>query len=160
MFTRIAKYIIGCLQVQSITGKDFEDHIEVLINENHLSVSSIKKTLDVINSAFEWAISQKILSENPCTPVMKKLRKRLSDLETIEADDADVIVLSDEEEQKLIAVKYIFNQNNGKHKYPNIFYVLILVSKYYIAIRKKISEGGKTKNVVPLPIKRNNGQSH
>ena len=42
---------------------------------------------------------------------MKKLRKRLSDLETIEADDADVIVLSEEEEQKLIAVKYIFNQN-------------------------------------------------
>ena len=31
------------------------------------------------------------------------------------------------------------------------------VSKYYIAIRKKISEGGKTKNVVPLPRKRNNG---
>lgn len=129
---QIAKYIIGSLQVQSITSKDFEDHIEVLINENHLSVSSIKKTLDVINSAFEWAISQKILFENPCTPVMKKLRKRLSDLETIEADDADVIVLSDEEEQKLIAVKYIFNQNNGKHKYPNIFYVLILL---YTGIR-------------------------
>ena len=50
---QIAKYIIGSLQVQSITSKDFEDHIEVLINENHLSVSSIKKTLDVINSAFE-----------------------------------------------------------------------------------------------------------
>ena len=38
---------------------------------------------------------------------MKKLRKRLSDLEIIEADDADVIILSDEEEQKLINVKYI-----------------------------------------------------
>mgnify|MGYP003302003725 FL=1 len=95
---QIAKYIIGSLQVQNITSKDLEDHIEVLINENHLSVSSIKKTLDVINSAFEWAISQKILFENPCTPVMKKLRKRLSDLETIEADDAGVIVLSAEED--------------------------------------------------------------
>ena len=73
----IAKYIIGSLQVQSITSKDFEDHIEVLINENHLSVSSIKKTLDVINSAFEWAISQKILFENPCTPVMKKTPKTI-----------------------------------------------------------------------------------
>ena len=124
---QIAKYTIGNLQVQSITSKDFEDHIEALINENRLSVSSIKKTLDVINSAFNWAISQKILSDNPCTPVIKNLRTRLKNLDAIEADDADVIVLSEEEEKKLINVKYMFNKNNGKLKYPNILYVLLLL---------------------------------
>ena len=124
---QIAKYPIGCLQVQSVTSQDFENHIEGLISENKLSISSIRKTLDVINAAFEWGVSQKIVSENPCTPVTKKLRIRLKNLEKIEADDADVIILSDDEVQKIINIKYIFNINNGKHKYPNIFYVLILL---------------------------------
>ncbi len=129
---QVAKYAIGSLQVQSVTSEDFEKYIERLISEDKLSVSSIKKALDVINSAYEWAISKKMVTDNPCTPVIKKLRKRLKDLDTMKADDADVIVLSDDEVKKIIAIKYIYNNNNGRHKYPNIFYLLILL---YTGIR-------------------------
>ena len=38
---QIAKYPIGCLQVQSVTSQDFENHIEGLISESKLSISSI-----------------------------------------------------------------------------------------------------------------------
>ena len=124
---QIGAYTIGKMQVQSVTADDIDKHIEGLIAEGRLSASSIKKTLDIINSAYNWAKKHKLVIDNPCDTVLANLRKRIEMLETIEADDADVIVLSDVEIKKLEAIKEIKNKNNGEIKYPIIYFLLILL---------------------------------
>lgn len=123
---QIAKYKIGMLQVHCVTPADIEAHIQILINEKKLSESSITKALDVINAAFSWALIQKIVTENPVTPVKEKLAKKLKKLAEKDADEADVMVLSDEEETAFIneANKIC---KNGKRKYISGDYLLLLL---------------------------------
>jgi len=99
---QIEPYPIGSTQCSSVKSADVKNHIERLIDENKLSVSSIKKCFDVINSAYNWAISQEALSYNPCTKVCDEIRHRLSKLEDIDSDEEDVIVMSEEDAKLLM----------------------------------------------------------
>ncbi|MBQ8945918.1 MAG: tyrosine-type recombinase/integrase [Lachnospiraceae bacterium] len=113
---QIAGYPLGHMQIQTVVSIDIEAHISNLIKEG-LSVSSITKALDVINAAYEWGMSRGELKDNPVLPVKKGIKRRLSKLETKEAEDADVIVLSIEEEQRF-EDECRKRFSNGRHKYP------------------------------------------
>ena len=125
---QIEPYALGGMQICTVTGKDIEKHIEHLIKNTSLSVSTIDKTLDVINAAYKWAITQGYIENNPCTAVMDKLSKRLENLENRRSIDADVIVLSDEEIERFTAVALTRNANNGKYKYSSGIYALFLLN--------------------------------
>lgn len=103
---QIAKYPIGHMQAVNITSLDIENHIEMLIRDSGLSVSSIKKTLDVINSAYKWAVAKGVIANNPCVPVLESIKTRLSNLEKRNSSDGVVNVLSDDQ------IRLINNQVN------------------------------------------------
>lgn len=113
---QVENYPIGSLQVSSISSWDIDKHIEGLISVKKLSISSIEKAYNVINSAFKWAISQQMLSYNPCVAVHDKLTNRFSKLRLKKSVNKEIIVLSDDEiclfksESKKLC-------NNGKPKY-------------------------------------------
>jgi len=114
---QISKYPIGHLIADQISPKDITDHINLLINDNQLSVSSLEKTIDVINAAYRWANNKEILSINPCTPVKDDIKARLRQLTRRHINDADVIILSPDEEEALITECHR-QFKNGKDKYP------------------------------------------
>ncbi len=94
---QIMPYPIGSYQVLSITASDIKKHIETLISEGRLSVSSIKKALDVINASFKWAQNNEYIEKNPCISVLDSLKKRLKKLESRENAEGVIIVLSEEQ---------------------------------------------------------------
>ena len=107
---QIAKYHFGHMQLGAVTPADIEDHINVLIGEG-LSVSSVVKALDVLNAAYNWAIARGELDFNPVEQIKKNLKRRLSKLEEKNEFDADVIVLTNEEEKQFL--------NESLKKFPN-----------------------------------------
>nr|MCR5544675.1 tyrosine-type recombinase/integrase [Eubacterium sp.] len=120
---QIEPYLIGKLQITSIKPQDVNNHIEKLINEGKLSVSSITKTLDVINSAYNWANDQAYYTDfNPCKPVMDKLKTRLRNLEKRNSSSGVVRILSDE--QIKIIEEYVEHMN----KDPSYYYITGLSS--------------------------------
>lgn len=52
----IEAYTLGRMQVQAIGMSDIEKHIAILLKEDRLSDSSIKKVVDVLNAAYAWAV--------------------------------------------------------------------------------------------------------
>ena len=123
---QIGKYRIGKMQVQAINPADVEDHISTLI-KTELSVSSIKKALDVLNAAYEWAVLRTEIDYNPVTTIKKSIVKRLSKLESKGAAEADVIVLSEEEEEAFLLETLKVNANNGQYKYAGGLYGRLLI---------------------------------
>lgn len=123
---QIANYKIGSLQIHSVTSVDVDEHIRMLIKEGRLAESSITKALDVINAAFNWAIMQQSIEFNPVEPVKKSLCSKLKKMAAKEAEEADVMVLSEEEEKAFIleAVKLCAN---NKRKYISGDYFLLLL---------------------------------
>ena len=112
---QIAKYPIGHMQVQVVSPTDIEEHINALIKKD-LSVSSIEKALDVINAAYEWGVARGDIKANPALSIKKTIKKRLSKLETKNAADADVIVLS-EEEERAFQEECLKQYPTGRYKY-------------------------------------------
>lgn len=98
---QIKPYTIGRLQINTIRSADIKNHIETLIDEDKLSVSSIEKTLNVINAAYKWAINNKYLTKNPCDQVFDELKTRFKTLKNKENAHINVMVLSDYEVKKL-----------------------------------------------------------
>ena len=123
---QIAKYPIGKTQIQAITPADVENHISVLIKDGY-SVSTAKKCLDVLNAAYEWAVVRAELGFNPVLQIKRSIQKRLSKLESKEAADADVIVLSPEEEQMFLSEALKKNDNNNQYKYAGGIYGALLL---------------------------------
>lgn len=123
---QIGKYKIGKLQVQAVTPADVEDHISTLIKTD-LSVSSIKKALDALNAAYEWAALRTEIDYNPVAAIKKSIVKRLSKLESKGAAEADVIVLSEEEEEAFLQETLRVNANNGQYKYAGGLYGRLLI---------------------------------
>lgn len=123
---QIGKYKIGKLQVQAVTPADVEDHISTLIRTD-LSVSSIKKALDVLNAAYEWAVLRTEIDYNPVAAIKKSIVKRLSKLESKGAAEADVIVLSEDEEEAFLQETLRLNVNNGQYKYAGGLYGRLLI---------------------------------
>jgi len=121
---QIERYPISRLQVSTITPQDINTHIEKLIRETTLSVSSIEKTFNVINSAFNWAREQYYTNYNPCDPVRGKIRNRLKNLKKKKASDGVVIVLSDR--QRKVILEFVENMDDNPF-YSKLFGLSVLL---------------------------------
>lgn len=123
---QIAKYDIGKMQIHSVLSADIDRHIQLLIRKGKLSESSITKALDVLNAAFSWAVLQGELEKNPVEAVKPKLVKKLKKMSEKEANEADVVVLSETEIERFIreATKV---RADGKLVYPAGDYLLLLL---------------------------------
>lgn len=113
---QIGKYPFGNMQINAVNAVDIEEHISRLIKED-LSVSTVKKALDVLNAAYEWATVRGNVSYNPVMQVKRSIGRRLTKLEAKTAAEADVIVLSAEEEAKFLETTLLKNKLNSDHKY-------------------------------------------
>ena len=123
---QIGKYPLGQMQIQAVTPADIDNHINTLIATD-LSVSTIKKSLDVLNAAYEWAVVRAELGFNPVLQIKRSIQKRLSKLGAKSASDADVIVLSREEEGLFLKEALRTNDNTGKYKYAGGLYGALLL---------------------------------
>ncbi len=125
---QIEPYAIGNMQVLSVEPTDVSQHIERLISEDKVSVSSIIKTLNIINAAYRWAGEQNFTNYNPCTPVMERLKNRLKNLETRNSSDGVVVVLSNEQADSL--KKYVANMKGSEpdYRYLTGLSVLLLLN--------------------------------
>ena len=113
----IMAYSIGSMQTQAVRVADIDGHISELIKNSTLSVSSIEKVVDVLNAAYNWAIVRGDLQFNPVAPLKPTFTKRLQKLKSKTADEADVAVLSEEEEKRFIEEALKVEEKNGKPKY-------------------------------------------
>lgn len=113
----IAAYPIGNLQAQAVRVADVDGHISGLIKNSTLSVSSIEKVVDVLNAAYNWAIVRGDLQFNPVAPLKPTFTKRLQKIESRTVDEADVAVLSEEEEKIFIEEALKVKEKSGKPKY-------------------------------------------
>ena len=123
---QVAPYPIAHMQAVTVRPVDIEGHIETLISENRLSVSSIEKAFHVLNGAYRWAVARQELSYNPCEAVREGLMNRLNRLAEKDADSNDVIILSEHEVECLRKTALVRRQN-GTYKYPVGPYVLFLL---------------------------------
>ncbi|MBQ7562383.1 MAG: site-specific integrase [Lachnospiraceae bacterium] len=122
----IAPYNIGRKNVKTLKGADVEDHIMLLKTNTKLSASSIVKTIDVLNASYAWAIRRGELSYNPVLPVRDTLKKQIARMVEKNAEQADVIVFSAEEEKSFVQeTKKCYN--NGKVRYPSGIYLRLLL---------------------------------
>lgn len=122
---QIDGYNIGHYQVETVTSDDVNRHVSEMI-ENGLSASTIKKAVDVINAAYNWAIDKRALSYNPIGGVKKNIMKRINALNYSLEDDADVVILSDDE---IEAVEKTFSDPKvvGVKSYHSALYGLFLL---------------------------------
>lgn len=54
----IALYPLGRIQLQAVKVSDIDSHMSTLMQEGKLSVSSMEKVIDVLNAAYNWAITR------------------------------------------------------------------------------------------------------
>lgn len=113
----IAAYPLGKLQIGCVTSKEIDEHVNRLLREGKLSASSIEKVLDVLNAAYNWAIARQELTDNPVTAVKASLQKRIQKLKQKSANEADVVVLSPQEEKQFIQ-EALARDKTGAYKYP------------------------------------------
>ena len=123
----IALYPLGRIQLQAVKVSDIDSHISTLMQERKLSVSSMEKVIDVLNAAYNWAITRGELEFNPVAPIKSPLTQRLQKIKQKSANEADVSVLSIEEEKLFIQEAMAINEKNGKYKYPAGIYGLLLL---------------------------------
>ena len=65
----------------TVKPQDIHNHIEMLLKENKVAVSSVGKAFDVLNAAYKWAQSRQYLYTNPCDPVKDTIKNRLKNLQ-------------------------------------------------------------------------------
>lgn len=123
---QIENYPLGRMQIHAVTVTDIDSHIRGLIKAGELSPSSILKTLDVLNAAYNWAVLRRDLDENPVQAIKPELVKKIKKISAKQADDADVDVLSDEEVSRFVATALSRNKD-GSWKYPAGCYLLLLL---------------------------------
>ena len=123
----IGKYSLGRMQVTSVEVADIDDHVTDLMRKSGLSVSSIEKVIDVLNAAFNWAIMRGELQYNPVAPIKPTLVKRLQKMKQKTAEEADVDVLSVEEQDIFEQVAVEIWEKTGKMKYAGGLYCLLLL---------------------------------
>lgn len=128
----IEAYALGRMQVQAIGMSDIEKHIAILLNEDRLSDSSVKKVVDVLNAAYAWAVSRGKASANPVAPIKETLMKRIMRKHAKTVEEPDVVVLSEEEEKRFVKEALAVNDKTGDYKYPAGLYGLLLL---YTGIR-------------------------
>ena len=152
---QIMPYPLGRMQVASVDPSDIRNHIETLIREGKISVSSIEKALDVINSAYKWGCDQEYITNNPCKPVLDSLKNRLKNLSVKKSSDGIVMVLSDDQINKLIkSVDELIETSNKTYEKVSALTILLLLytgmrAGELCALRwKDWSETTKTINII------------
>lgn len=123
----IAEYPLGRMQLASVKVMDIDHHVSGLINEKRLSASSIEKVIDVLNAAYNWAIVRGELEFNPVAPIKPTLVKRLQKMRQKSANEADVSVLSVEEERIFVNEALLKNPKTGEYVYAAGLYSLLLL---------------------------------
>lgn len=120
-------YPLGRMQVQSVRVADIDEHISALIRAGKLSASSIEKVVDVLNAAYKWALVRGELEKNPVAPIKPTLVKRIQKLQQKTANEADVDVLSVEEEKLFCKEALSVDEKTGKPKYAGGLYGMLLL---------------------------------
>lgn len=123
----IDAYPIGKMQLQAIKAANIDTFINELISARKLSASSIEKVLDVLHAAFQWGVIRGELEFNPVASVKLSLIKRIKKMRQKNADDADVKVLSEEEEKLFKAEAMKIDERTGKPKYVAGLYGMLLL---------------------------------
>lgn len=100
---QIESHWVGRMQVQAVCMQDIENLVRDLIEEGRLSASSIEKVVDVINAAYKWGIVRDQVDKNPVEPIKRTLEKRIGKMRAKNSDEADVIILNEEEQEKFIS---------------------------------------------------------
>ena len=123
----IGEYDLGKMQIQVVKAKDIDLHMNGLINEGKLSYSSIEKVLDVLNAAFTWAKLMEKWDTNPVEKIKPSLTKKINKMKNKSVEEADVIVLS-EEECKLFEMEALaIIEQTGNYKYSAGVYGVLLL---------------------------------
>lgn len=99
----------------------------ILLNENRLSDSSVKKVVDVLNAAYAWAVLRGKASINPVAPIKETLMKRIARNNGKTVEEPDVVVLSEEEEKRFVKEALAVRGKTGCYKYPAGLYGLLLL---------------------------------
>lgn len=123
----IAEYDLGKMQIHAVKTSDIDAHIKGLINASDLSQSSIKKVLDVLNAAFNWARLMEKWDVNPVEKLKPSLEKKINKIKRKTAEEADVIILSDNYCKKFEVEALTINTRTGKYKYPAGIYGVLLL---------------------------------
>lgn len=124
---QIAKESFARLQLNSVTVADVDDYISRLVVQETYAASSIEKILDVLNAAFNWALVRGELERNPVTPIKPTLKKRIKKLENRTSTEADVDVLSIEEQDLFEKEASKINPKTGEVMYSAGIYGLLLL---------------------------------
>lgn len=123
----IAEYDLGKMQIQAVKSQDVDSHIKGLINAGKLSYSSIEKVLDVLNAAFTWAKLMDKWDTNPVEKIKPSLVKKINKMKNKSSDEADVVVLSDEECELFEKEALRLNEKTGDLKYSAGAYGVLLL---------------------------------
>lgn len=123
---QIRGYDLAFMQIQAVTAVEIETHVNKLLAEKKVGQSSIAKTVDVLNAAFDWAIRRGDLDKNPVHIIKPELKKKIMKLSYKGANEADVAVLSDEE-MALFVNEAMALHGNGNEKYSAGNYCLLLL---------------------------------
>ena len=123
----IGEYDLGKMQIQAVKARDIDLHINGLINEGKLSYSSIEKVLDVLNAAFSWAKLMEKWDTNPVEKIKPSLAKKINKMKNKTAEEADVVVLSEEECRRFEVEALTIITHTGKFKYPAGAYGVLLL---------------------------------
>lgn len=123
----IGDYTLGRMQIQSVKVADVDNHVTTLIRAGKLSASSIEKVVDVLNAAFIWAIIRGELEFNPVAPIKPTLVKRIQKIKQRSANDADVDVLSEDEQKRFDEEALKIDERTGTLKYTSGLYGLLLL---------------------------------
>ena len=123
----IGVYPLGRMQLQNVKVADIDDHVSRLIQERTLSASSIEKVVDVLNAAYKWALMRGEVEFNPVLPIKPTLVKRIQKLVQKSANDADVDVLSEEEEACFEKEARKINERTGGPQYESGLFGLLLL---------------------------------
>lgn len=124
---QIAKEPFGRLQLNSVTSADVDDYISMLIRKEVYAVSSIEKILDVLNAAYNWALTRGEIEKNPVAPVKPTLKKRIMKLKSRTSTEADVDALSIEEQERFEKEAGKINPKTGKAYYTSGVFGLLLL---------------------------------
>lgn len=128
IMNQIDKYPIGMYQAMTVTSQDIVNHIERLIKEGRVSVSSIDKATNVINAAYKWAKNQGFAISNPCVPVWDRIKSRIDKLKIKNSSDGYVLVLSEQQVELLKAYAEKAKESGNSYRYRSILGMMLLIN--------------------------------
>lgn len=117
---------IGKVIIENVRPAQIEDHFYALLSGGKLSASSIEKVKYVLDAAFKWAVSREMIPKNPMDPVRKAIDRRIDALRARAAADADVRVLTQEQEESF-RKEALVKTGRGTYKYPVGLFCLLLL---------------------------------